>query len=217
MKHIHLEFRFANRNFLLHDGPIWQGTKIEKKFVILAQYRTGSTLLTELLNAHPDIQCDGEIFFQAFEKYQKVLFPCLLMEKRFRDAKTTVYGLGLKLEQIQNVLIRQIYDSNRFLNKLHTKGWQFIRIKRTNILRQALSNIIANQKGEWHSWSKGIVGQEKIFIDGAQLLRSMQGKERNSLLADRLLENIPHLKIQYEEDLLRTEVHQKTIDRVCTF
>ncbi len=32
------------------------------KFVIYGQSRSGSTLLVELINTHPDVQCDGELF-----------------------------------------------------------------------------------------------------------------------------------------------------------
>ena len=107
-----------------------------------------------------------------------------------------------------------MYDPRQFLYKLHTKEWHFIRIKRHHVLRQALSNIIANQRGTWQSYSKGLDAQDGYVIDCDYLLNSLHKMSADSILLESALENIPHTKILYEEDLLKPDMHQKTVDRI---
>jgi hypothetical protein len=217
MKHVHLGFTFGRRDILLHDGPIGEGKKKGKtKFVIYSHYRTGSTLLGELLDCHPAIQCAGEVFHQNCIP-QKVLFPCLFLEERLRESQAQAYCVSLKTDQVRRVLINKIYDPKRFLHKLHHKGWKFIHLKRRNILRQALSNLIANQRAQWHSWSESLPAQEKSRIDSNRLLREMEWAQRISLMEDALLQQIPHATFFYEDDLLSPERHQGTADRIFNF
>ncbi len=39
--------------------------------------------------------------------------------------------------------------------------------------------------------------------------------EKFSLLEDHVLQQLPHIRIQYEEDLLNEDNHQQTVDRIC--
>lgn len=217
MPHVHLAFRLAKRDFLLHDGPIWEGTKKGKtKFVIFSQYRTGSTLLMELVGCHPMVHCAGEVF-NGKHISQKVLFPCSFLEERFRESQAQTYGVSLKPEQIRKVLITKIYDPKSFLHKLHHKGWKFIHVKRRNVLRQALSNVIANQRGQWHSRSESLETRAKLQIDGTQVLQVAERMELISLMENELLQQIPHVTLVYEEDLLCPERHQETANRVFDY
>jgi len=222
VKHVHLEFSLAKRNFLLHDGPLGEGSKTgKKKFVLFANYRTGSHLLKGLLNCHPDIHCDDEIFKKSFLKTppQKILFPTLFLEERFREAKSMVYGVDLKLDHICTVFLRRLYDPQRFMKRLNRKGWKIIFIRRTNVLRQALSNLLAlkRQTYQVRSESERLQYQDKLSIGYAPLINEMKKMEKISLLEDRVLQQLPHIRIQYEEDLLNEDNHQQTVDRICDF
>ena len=66
------------------------GYKNYKKFVIVSDSRTGSTLLMQLLNSHPEILCFGEEFknLRAFSCRQ-------IWNKIYRKRPKSVIGLGL--------------------------------------------------------------------------------------------------------------------------
>ncbi|MDY7015394.1 MAG: hypothetical protein SVX43_17715, partial [Cyanobacteriota bacterium] len=51
-------------------------TSQKEKFVLFCHHRSGSTLLANLLNVHPQIYCDRELFLPFIEKkIPKVLLP----------------------------------------------------------------------------------------------------------------------------------------------
>src|SRR4030095_16137361 len=73
----------------------------QKKFVIYTRGRTGSTVLTDLINSHPDIFCDAEIFNFIYCN-TKVLFPRAYIKscsKRASIYKKKVYGFKVKIAQ----------------------------------------------------------------------------------------------------------------------
>ena len=45
----------------------------------------------------------------------------------------------------------------------------------------------------------------------------MQWREKNRQAEERVLEGIPHAKVVYENDLLKSECHQDTMDRLFKF
>lgn len=113
-----------------------------KKFVIFCQGRTGSTLLYSLLNSHQQIHCDEEILEDS------VFFPFQYVKGRCAKAKKNVYGFRVKIYQL---IHNQHQKPEKFLLNLSKDGWQIIYLKRTNILRQAISRMVAKSKDEWHT------------------------------------------------------------------
>jgi hypothetical protein len=89
-----------NKLMSTHPQPAFSENRqpIKTKFVLFAHYRTGSTLLTQILNMHPDILCEGEILthFIANRLDKKFLRLFLIAQRvrklnaktqRFKDAK----------------------------------------------------------------------------------------------------------------------------------
>ena len=97
--------------------------KLNKKFIIFGQGRSGSTLLVDLLNSHPAIYCDDEILMY------KVIFPKTYVKARSVSSKKHVYGFKVKIYQLwhQNIL-----DSHKFLFHFYKSGWKILYLKRGN-------------------------------------------------------------------------------------
>ena len=86
-------------------------------------------------------------------------------------------------------------------------------------MRQALSNLLAIKRQTYnvHSESERLQYQDKVSIGCSPLINEMKKMEKISLLEDRVLQQLPHIRIQYEEDLLNEDNHQQTVDRICDF
>ncbi|MBE9126705.1 MULTISPECIES: Stf0 family sulfotransferase [unclassified Coleofasciculus] len=182
------------------------------KFVIFCQGRTGSTLLYSLLNSHPKIHCDDEIL------ENRVLFPVLYVEGRCAKIKQPVYGFRVKIYQLIN---NQGKNPEAFLFNLHKNGWKIIYLKRKNILRQAVSRMLANRKNQWHltSQDKKNKTPSKAYIDCDELIKQIQDGEMYLEKEKEVLDNLnlPYITILYEDDLLKTEKHQETLNRIFDY
>ena len=64
------------------------------RFVVLSQHRTGSTMLMDTLQSHPDIRCYGELFVKVRKKAQISQVPW----------PTRIDPLGIPLERISPYL-----------------------------------------------------------------------------------------------------------------
>ena len=87
------------------------------RFIVLAQGRSGSSLLTSLLNAHPRLHSEGEV----------LAFP-LRFPEAFLRGKVLRYGLlgrgwGFKAKHYQITRTQKIDDLRAFLHKLVEAGW----------------------------------------------------------------------------------------------
>ncbi|GAF97348.1 unnamed protein product, partial [marine sediment metagenome] len=96
--------------------------------------------------------------------------------------------------------------------------WKIISLRRHNILRQAISDIVAKDRGaHHHRLSDGPLELDKMNIDCNKLINVIKWFEKLSAQESKILENLPHLSIIYEDDLLKTEHHQKTLDRIFDY
>lgn len=112
------------------------------KFMIFAQGRSGSTLLTSTLDRHPDIRCDDEILIVPRA------LPRRFVEIAARQAPAQAYGFHVKITQLH--AWQRIHDISGFLRDMEENGWQIIYLWRDNLLRQAVSNVFAEAAGTYH-------------------------------------------------------------------
>jgi LPS sulfotransferase NodH len=186
----------------------------DSKFIIFSKGRTGSNLLRTLLNSHPEIVCEGDIFLRL---YVRILSLKLYIKGRIAKNPTNVYGFQLKLTQLE----RQKIDAKQFLSYLHENGWKIIYLSRKNLFRRIISAKVANSRHQWlyHDSKSGsdYSTSFKIHLDGEKLLTSLEKAEISELKDKALLEQLPYLEIFYEDDLLKAEQHQKTADKIFDF
>lgn len=200
--------------------PLFRPLNIpDKKFVIFAQTRTGSNLLKDLLNSHPKLYCDGEILLEFTKStFKKVAFPYLYLYSKSTTRKTKVYGCNLKIDQLWDSPTYNISGNpTKFMLKLHENDWKIIYIKRINILRQAISELIAMSRNIWLTTEENCCADFKVYIDCKQLIQQIRWHKNLLLEEKNVLEKLPHLTIIYENNLLRSERHQETLDGVFNY
>ncbi len=183
----------------------------ETKFVILGQGRTGSTLLTSLLNSHPAITCDGEILAR------RVLNPLLYVTCRSRiQSASDVYGFKVKIYQLTRT--QKLDDVIGFFKRLREDQWQIIYLKRENLLRHAISNMIAENTRLYHRFSDDQAfckKNKKINVDYQQLLIRMEKREKFQEAELEVLEHIHYMPLIYERNLIDADAQQETVDMLC--
>lgn len=170
------------------------------KFVIYGQSRSGSTLLVELINTHPDVHCDGELFNEeagrignsALSKLVK-MFPIPYLSYLRRRVARKAYGFKL--------LFYHLPRARLTMKVMAFSGWKFIHVYRRNIARQSLSNIIAERTQRWHRRGDDASPANRIVVSVAQLQREIAIRDRWRSREMDLIKHIRHLDVCYEDDL----------------
>jgi LPS sulfotransferase NodH len=176
------------------------------RFVIFGSGRTGSSLLMDLLNSHPEIECEDEILSH------RVLNARRFLDARAELSRRPVFGFKLKLHHLTT---QGITDPAAFLGRLHAGGCRIVHLARRDRLRQALSSAVARQRLAQHQTVAERRPRPGPFrIDVPWLIMRMRELDA-SLEGERAtLAGLPHLALWYEDDLLRRESFQPTLDRV---
>lgn len=189
----------------------------EIRFVVVANGRTGSTLLADLLRSHPAIQCENEIFNE--ERWRGArrplgwlarAFPLPYLAWRAGRATQPVFGFKLKTGG-------QVPDLGHTLHSLHHHGWRLISLSRRAALQQTFSWAVAQATGRWQRTAGGEAPPQRVALDATSFLRDLQ-----TCIADRqaladLLQPLPHLPLIYEDDLQHSDRWSATGARLCAF
>ncbi len=188
------------------------------KFLIFGQGRSGSALLRGLLNSHPDISCDGELFNKDTlyipNKYLlKVFcyFPLPYIIYRRLIHRKRVYGFTLF-----NFHVKRI---GRRLKYLSDRNWKIIYIRRVDALHQSFSNIVAHETAVWHraKGEKTDVRDFQLTITKERLLRQLRVREKWLVLERKALDGLPFFEVVYEEMLEDNRCWEKTMQQVFGF
>lgn len=139
---------------------------IEKRFLILSQGRSGSTLLCSLFDSHPDVTCQ----FEILEKQR----PNFVDWINKRSQRKEVFGFKVKPGQLLNVQDAPVAP---FLRGRASEGWRIIHLKRNNRFRQALSNAVLNARKLVGKGSRSCTEHDfipPIHVDPELLVRRMR-------------------------------------------
>ena len=187
------------------------------KFIIFTQSRCGSGLLATLLGNHPDILIDGEIF--NANRHFKVSSLRLYLSSRGRMARLqnkSVYGFKLKLHHLTDHHGLSMEQAKSFISSLNDKGWRVVYLRRNNFLRRSLSSLAAQKRGVRHI--QGDANKlQKIHVNSDTLLNRIKVSEQRVELDQKILEQIPYLLIEYENDLLDQSQHAQTCRKIFDF
>lgn len=180
-------------------------------FVVLSRGRTGSTLLVDLLRCHPAIRCEGEVLSHRIF----VTSPEILIRARARLFASRVYGFKIRPAHYGAQGIRH---PKAFLAALQAEGWRLVHLRRRNVLRVALSSLRREQTKIVHR-KVGDEPDESAPLDVPidRLLTRMARVEHEMRTEEELLGALPHLRLTYEDDLLREGARQPALDRVFAF
>ncbi|MFT4702468.1 MAG: LPS sulfotransferase NodH [Bradymonadia bacterium] len=180
------------------------------RFAIYGQGRTGSRLLCDLLQSHPDITCDLEILAE------RSLNPRKLVEAHARLASTPAHGFKFKWYQMTER--QRVDDVGGFLRGLHDDGWRFLYLRRDNVVRHALSSITLRKTGVPHQFSSKSSetrGYARAHVDVETLRHWIAEKQRREQCELDALGDLPRLNLVYEEDLVGAENQQRATARVA--
>jgi len=116
-----------------------------RRFMILSRTRTGSTMLLSLLNSHPNVYAEGEIFRALNGRNYKDI-----LTKVYTKLPSYIKAKGFKIFYFDPI----DDDSNNIWGDLISmEDLWVIHLKRRNILRTILSRKIAGTQGVWAVWS----------------------------------------------------------------
>ena len=190
--------------------------KQKKKFIIFGQSRSGSTLLKVLLNSHPGIHCEGELFnpddgYVSNPWALRIIrrFPETYINYRKLICKNEIYGFTLFQYHLRNI--------EWYLNKFEEKGWLLIYIERKNIFLQVLSDLIALKTGYWHRRKKDLPPDYRVKIEPGKVMQGLQKRMRWHQFEDGLLKKVPHVKVIYEEDLQDNGIWDESLQKDFNF
>lgn len=179
----------------------------KEKFVVFGRGRSGSTLLVDLINGHPEVHCVGEIL------NRKVFSPASMVRNCSRMHAEPVFGFKLLSYQLRSVL--RVDQPKELLRRLvEEDGYKMIFLTRENLLRQALSTHYAAHRGGWHDRSEK-VQRTKMTVDIPLLIRHLKEGETLSRFEQEMVADFDHLPLTYERNLSDEEAQGQTINTLC--
>jgi len=202
---------FSNAAFYSARGLVFDPTHDGPRFLIFGEGRSGSTLLTQLLDQHPKIACDGELF--GFDYATPMLF--IRGRAVCYCRKVGCWGFKAKAHQVE----QQFGDGSIvwYLNKMHQERWRIIHLVRRNSLARALSVCVARNSLLWNAKTTASAPNEKYHLDPAEIINHARAHDNLIQAHERYLEDIPHMTVEYERDLLDNTRHQLTSDQIFQF
>lgn len=180
-------------------------------FVILSGGRRGSHLLIDLLNSHSEFHVDGELLHQ--NAVPRMLAPKLYLRGCHLRHRRKVYGYKTSIGQLR----MQSLDPGGFLAETVQRGGRIIYLDRTNLLRAVISREIAHIRGRHRETVENSLAGHSFHIDSRTVVSAIVQRLGVRQAETEILRDLPHCPISYEEDLLWSECHQGTCDRIFRY
>jgi len=201
--------RLSLRSLMAYINSFKGYNKDQKRVVLFAQGRTGSTLLENLLCSTGYFRRNGELLGV---KKREIMFPYRFISGLSKWKSKGNFIFHVKIYQLSRDRKRPI-DVRNFFENLSKDDYAIVFLSRRNIVEHCLSNLVAKKRGLYHKFSKE---REHIKLDINCEAFVQQVKERRefALKEEEILAGLNYLKIVYEDDLLTESNHQSTVDRV---
>lgn len=185
-------------------------TPSDTRFILFGRGRSGTTALVSLLDAVPALDCEGEIL------HDYVPFPLIHVLGRSRRSRARGYGCKLLSYQVRDVQTA-LRDPANLLRELHdNNGFALLYLRRTNLLRHALSNIRA-RRDQFHRRTSESSRTPALQVNPERVVEWIESSEALQRYETRLLEGLPHLSLTYEEHIRDPDAHQGTVDTICDY
>ena len=182
------------------------------RVVIFAQGRTGSTLLESLLCSTGHFRQNKELLNTA---KGEILFPTHFIRGLSKLKSDDNFIFHVKIYQLTEDRKRPI-DPTSFIETLYSEGWKVIYLRRKNKIKHALSNIVATHRGRYHKHNDH-KEELKVFVDCENFTEMVNKRFRSEKAEREVLANIEYHEVVYEDDLERSNDHQKTVDRILDY
>jgi LPS sulfotransferase NodH len=170
------------------------GTRNYKKFIVLTRSRTGSNMVINMLNSHPAVYADGEVFSSL---NGKTVDDVLAGE--FGKYLPYIKAVGFKIFYYHP----QDDDSGLVWDRLDAmEDLRVIHLKRRNILRTLLSRKIAGATKVWgitKDAERGAIDERRVqFTEGELREGFEQTRDWEREFAQRF-ESKPSITLYYED------------------
>jgi len=166
------------------------------KFVIISHLRSGTHLLRTMLESHPAIVCQSEVFNSDDPNLP---FPLTLSSREildgwvFRKSEPAIECAGFVLQVYHPMGLRAFPGIRENPNWLdvwdlleNTPDLKVIHLKRENLLRRHLSHLMARQTGAWHQWDEERVEAVTHLHPPVYASQAVENRSMIRLDADRL-------------------------------
>jgi LPS sulfotransferase NodH len=182
------------------------------RFVIIAVPRSGSTLLTSLLDAHPDVRCDVEILRLRKPRVNARRFvQGRAVGVRLRKG-VHAYGFKAVVEQLSALPAAQ---RNSLVRDLQRRGFHIVVLRRRDLLARAVSAAEGRQSGKWHFRVGTNVPRGATTVDPDHVLEFLERGDRDLEFLDAAVDGVPHVALTYEDDLESSDAQEATLRRLC--
>jgi hypothetical protein len=172
------------------DSPVLSGGAIGNgsPFVIVAMGRTGSTMLTGMLDSHPQIECRGELFKPGGEFQHSGLSRRPYLERAAYLTNAPVKGFKMPFDWI--------LDHPGIFDDLLALGYRVIRLTRVSPVEQFASALLAQKNNAWNSEEP--YAAQSIEIDPWNFLTFLGTASLANVAMDRMTAQFQRLYLTYE-------------------
>ena len=175
-------------------------------FLIFGMGRSGSTLLVDLLNQHPDIHCDGEVL-----KKKVFHLPSFIDGRRHFYGRKRLYGFRAKLYQATR---EQKMTFEAFEEQLSGFDVKWIYLYRKDTWKQALSAQVTKQTSIPNAENFEQLLEKPIEIDWAGLEQEWQNREKIKSAERQLIGGRALVELCYEEHLMEVGVRDLAMNEL---
>ncbi|MGH7550629.1 MAG: hypothetical protein ACREK3_07725 [Gemmatimonadota bacterium] len=124
--------------------------------------RSGSTVLGDMLDQHPRVYWDGEVYHRSLQDPSKVGDPFHFLARRMLRAGSSYYGFEVKPVHLRTLNL-EIQEFITTLDRL--RFTHFIILERKNHLRRLLSGVIARRSTVFHRAPGDPLARSRVAID----------------------------------------------------
>lgn len=196
-----LHERFANR---------YTWSWIEKhqskcRFVLITTQRSGSTLLSEYLNSHPDIYMGRELFQMHRYGYNYDEEGYVTFQGPIADYLDSFFSKHLQNHQAVGfkLMSDQMHQFPQILEYIKVNGIPCIYLERQNSVKIAVSRLLARKRNLYHTKEDIVLNQETLCID--QLNRELSVIASTKEQLRNMVDPDKDLQIYYEELVIHKE------------
>jgi hypothetical protein len=112
-------------------------------------------------------------------------------------------------------------DIQAFVHSLVRDRWHIIHAQRRDLVRQVLSEIVGEARGQLHKkgqWHKRDDVREEltVHVDRENFFERIRYNQALRVREREILKGIPHLSVIYEYDLLDPAAHERTVNTVLS-
>ncbi len=184
-----------------------------KKFVIIANPRTGSEYLVRVFNLHPDIKCLSEVFSlgEMGKEWNNSIFkkdkePFKFLESLYLEDTVSVFGYKQISFWIRNSGFTNVKE---FIRKSAEEGYKIIFLERENLLKEYISYVLLTQYRYIHLENDGHIRpiNHKITISPKDVYLNIRSWNLFNFQVKEFLEKvgIKYLHLVYEKDFTNKE------------